>query len=85
MSRELPLPAGRAPVTDGVSVAGQPSGLLTEFGGLDAFDNAVATGLDFEPPDQGLCVGNGFVLESINVTIRAFDDSGRARELGHAI
>ena len=76
---ELPLPAGRAPVTDGVSVAGQPSGLLTEFGGLDAFDNAVATGLDFEPPDQGLCVGNGFVLESINVTIRAFDVSGRAR------
>ena len=60
-------------------MAGQPSGLLTEFGGLDAFDNAVTTGLDFEPPDQGLCVGNGFVLESINVTIRAFDVSGRSR------
>ena len=77
--RELPLPGGRAPVAGGTSVAGQPSGLLTEFDGLDAFDNAVATGFDFEPPDQGLCVGNGFVLESINVTIRAFDVRGRAQ------
>ena len=61
-------------------VAGQPSSLLTEFAGLDAFDNdSVMTGFDVEPPDQGLCVGNGFVLESINVTIRPFDDSGERR------
>lgn len=33
-----------------------------------------------EPPDQGLCVGNGFVLESINITIQPFDDAGSPLE-----
>ena len=77
-SHELPLPAGAAPAVGGTHVSGQPASLLTDFGGLDAFDNAATTGFDFEPPDQGLCVGNGFVLESINVTIQPFDDTGDA-------
>jgi hypothetical protein len=29
-----------------------------------------------EPPDQGLCVGNGFVLETINDVLRVFDTAG---------
>src|SRR5712664_2188728 len=29
-----------------------------------------------EPPDQGLCVGNGFVLETINDVLRIFDTAG---------
>jgi hypothetical protein len=29
-----------------------------------------------EPPDQGLCVGNGFVLETINDVLRIFDTTG---------
>jgi hypothetical protein len=29
-----------------------------------------------EPPDQGLCVGNGFVLETVNDTLQIFDTSG---------
>lgn len=29
-----------------------------------------------EPPDQGLCVGNGFVLETINDVMRVFDTAG---------
>lgn len=73
---ELPVPAAAAPAVDGVPIAGEPSGLLREFAGLDAFDNESVTGFNFEPPDQGLCVGSGFVLESINVTIQPFDDSG---------
>jgi len=67
-----------APIVDATPVAGQPSSLLTEFNGLGAFDNLVAHGgFEFEPPDQGLCVGGGFVLESINVTIRPFRTSGQ--------
>jgi hypothetical protein len=31
-----------------------------------------------EPPDQGLCVGNGFVLETVNDVMRVFDTSGHA-------
>jgi hypothetical protein len=29
-----------------------------------------------EPPDQGLCVGNGFVMETVNDVIRVFDTAG---------
>jgi hypothetical protein len=29
-----------------------------------------------EPPDQGLCVGNGFVLETVNDVLRIFDTAG---------
>ena len=31
-----------------------------------------------EPPDQGLCVGNGFVLETVNDVLRVFDTTGNA-------
>lgn len=30
-----------------------------------------------EPPDQGLCVGNGYVLESVNDVMKIFDRSGK--------
>jgi hypothetical protein len=30
------------------------------------------------PPDQGLCVGNGFVMETVNDTLRVFDTKGKA-------
>jgi hypothetical protein len=29
-----------------------------------------------EPPDQGLCVGNGFVMETVNDVMQIFDTSG---------
>src|SRR6266545_4469862 len=31
-----------------------------------------------EPPDQGLCAGNGFVMESLNDVLRVYDRSGNA-------
>ena len=46
------------------------------FSGLTAVDNANANGSDFEPPDQGLGVGNGFVLEAVNLVFSAYDTSG---------
>lgn len=75
---ELPLPAGAAPAVGGPRCPDSRPACSRSSGGLDAFDDAATTGFDFEPPDQGLCVGNGFVLESINVTIRPFDDTGSA-------
>jgi hypothetical protein len=32
-----------------------------------------------EPPDQGLCVGNGFVLETVNDVLRIFDTAGNPK------
>ena len=53
------------------------------FSGLSHFDQRFAgtgqyvnTNFSLEPPDQGLCVGNGSVMEPINDAIAVFDPSG---------
>jgi hypothetical protein len=49
------------------------------FNGLTARQQRLANGgnqFTVEPPDQGLCVGNGFVLETVNDVLRIFDTSG---------
>lgn len=59
-------------------IAGTP-GLQRSFEGLNAFDQRTAdNGNQFtvEPPDQGLCAGNGYVLETVNDVIRAYTTSG---------
>ncbi len=51
----------------------------TTFDGLNFYDQRFANyGNQFslEPPDQGLCAGNGFVLESVNDVLRVFDTAG---------
>ncbi|MGJ7512255.1 hypothetical protein [Variovorax sp. GT1P44] len=53
---------------------------LTGFDGLSFSDQQLANNgnrIAFEPPDQGLCVGNGFVLESVNDVSRVFDREGQ--------
>jgi hypothetical protein len=55
--------------------------LITSFDGLNLFQQRFANGgnqFTVEPPDQALCVGNSFVLESVNDVIRVFDKSGGA-------
>ena len=52
--------------------------------GLNHFDQRFAgagtsyanTQFSLEPPDQGLCVGNGFVVETVNTAIRVRDAGG---------
>ncbi len=43
------------------------------FAGTGAFVN---TQFSLEPPDQGLCVGNGFVLETINTALAVYRTDG---------
>jgi hypothetical protein len=56
--------------------------LLASIDGLNHFDQrfGAANGNQFsiEPPDQGLCVGNGFVLETLNDVLRIYDTAGNA-------
>jgi hypothetical protein len=51
--------------------------LRTSFDGITFLDQGLASGHSIEPPDQGLCVGNGFVLESVNLAVRVFRADGR--------
>src|SRR5262245_40872830 len=47
--------------------------------GLNHRDQRLANGgnqFSLEPPDQGLCVGNGFVVEAINSVIRVYNRNG---------
>jgi hypothetical protein len=49
------------------------------FNGLNHRDQRLANGgnqFSLEPPDQGLCAGNGYVLESVNDALRVFDTGG---------
>ena len=53
------------------------------FSGLTHSDQRIAgsgtyanTQFSLEPPDQALCVGNGYVVESVNTALRVFDNSG---------
>ena len=72
----VPSPTGQPVVTD-TSVG---------FAGLDHYQQRYAgtgayagTQFSLEPPDQALCVGNGYVVESINTAVQVFDSAGNAK------
>ncbi len=69
----VPNPAGQNVVTDSA----------TGFAGLNHFQQRYAgtgsyagTQFSLEPPDQALCVGNGYVVESINTAVAVYSPSG---------
>ena len=72
----------RPPSPPGIPVVRNP-GAATGFNGLSHLDQRNAgTGVytntqpSLEPPDQGLCVGNGFVVEPINVAFAVYNERG---------
>jgi len=51
--------------------------LLANFNGVSSLDSQVTNfGAKFEPPDQGLCQGNGFVLEPVNSAYTIYHTNG---------
>jgi hypothetical protein len=49
------------------------------FNGISHVDSRTANNgnqFSIEPPDQGLCVGNGYVMEAVNAAVRVFDTQG---------
>lgn len=56
---------------------GQTGALLENFNGVSSRDSANTNfGAEFEPPDQGLCVGNGFVVEPVNSAYTIYRTNG---------
>jgi hypothetical protein len=56
-------------------------GFKNGFEGLNFYQQRYARGgnqFSVEPPDQGLCVGNGYVVESVNDVMNVFDTSGNS-------
>jgi hypothetical protein len=55
--------------------------LGTSFEGLNFYEQRFANNgnqFSVEPPDQGLCTGNGFVVETINDVMNVYDASGHS-------
>jgi hypothetical protein len=66
-----PYPAATSVTTNNRGFSG--------FQGLNHFDQRTRDGgnaFSLEPPDQGLCVGNGKVLEAVNDVMVVFDKAG---------
>ena len=58
-------------------MAGASAPLLANFNGVSSRDSAVTNfGAEFEPPDQGLCTGNGFVVEMVNSAYTVYKPNG---------
>ncbi len=67
----------QAPTATASTAATSATTLLHNFNGVSSLDSAVTNfGAEFEPPDQGLCTGNGFVLEPVNSAYRIYHTNG---------
>ncbi len=77
-TRASALQSDAQPAATPTALADKSAGnLLTAFNGVGSLDSEVTNfGARFEPPDQGLCVGNGFIVEPVNSAYTIYKTSG---------
>ncbi len=69
----------RPPSAGSVPATQNTNGVTSAFEGVNHFDNRYSGGgnqFSGEPPDQGLCVGGGHVLEIVNSVVQVYTTSG---------
>jgi hypothetical protein len=67
----------RAPRSAGAAAA--TSSPRVNFNGVSSRDSQFTNyNAEFEPPDQGLCEGNGFILEPVNSAYRIYRTTGKS-------
>lgn len=79
MNRPIATGPGQGANVAGKSNAKSNPEIVTSFDGLNFFNQRFANhGNQFsvEPPDQGLCAGNGFVLETVNDVLNIYGADG---------
>jgi len=82
LNRSIAHATGRGRATAGNGKAKSNPEIVRGFDGLNFFQQRFANGgnqFSVEPPDQALCVGNGFVLSSVNDVLRVWDTAGNAK------
>jgi hypothetical protein len=70
---------GNSIAAPGVLRSKSNPGFKSGFEGLNFFQQRYARGgnqFSIEPPDQALCVGNGYVFEAVNDVVNIYDKSG---------
>jgi len=71
--------APQAPASAAAAAAASTSSPLVNFNGVSSRDSQFTNfELMFEPPDQGLCEGNGFILEPVNSAYRIYNTAGKS-------
>ncbi|HET7586884.1 MAG TPA: hypothetical protein VFL45_02255 [Gammaproteobacteria bacterium] len=70
-------PAAHVPTPDSLPVQNAPGHL--SFDGLTVRQQGIASGFIVAPPDQGLAVGNGFVVEGVNLAVAVYDAESGVR------
>ncbi|MFL5799756.1 MAG: hypothetical protein ACJ77A_17730 [Actinomycetota bacterium] len=73
-------PGQGVPVTSGPRAKSKPA-FVSGFEGLNFYQQRYARGgnqFSVEPPDQALCVGNGYELEAVNDVLNVYDASGNS-------
>jgi hypothetical protein len=73
------VPAGAGTATTPAKRTKSNPSLVTDFESLNHRDSRLAFGgnqFSGEPPDQGLCVGNGYVLATVNSALQITDTAG---------
>ncbi len=69
--------AASPPQVSAQRTSGAAAPLLANFNGVGSRDSAVTNfGAQFEPPDQGLCTGNGYVVEMVNSAYTVYRPNG---------
>jgi len=79
INRSIASGPGQGPNANGKTKAKSNPELVTSFDGLNFFNQRFANnGNQFSvvPPDQGLCAGNGFVLETVNDVLNIYAADG---------
>jgi hypothetical protein len=70
------VPGASAPAS---AAAAATSSALVNFNGVSSRDSQVTNfNQTFEPPDQGLCKGSGFILEPVNSAYRIYRTTGNS-------
>jgi hypothetical protein len=70
-------PAGPSASGESLSSPSAASALTDNFNGVSSRDSELTNfGQEFEPPDQGLCEGNGFVVEMVNSAYKVYKPNG---------
>jgi hypothetical protein len=81
IDRSLSKGHGNGPPVSSTANAKSSPQFNTGFEGLNLFQQRYARGgnqFTVEPPDQALCVGNGYVLESVNDVLNIYNESGQS-------
>lgn len=74
-------PSNVSPSAQAATATTSGTGLQTSFDGINHRLQRLANGgnqFSLEPPDQGLCVGNGFILETVNDALNVYDTNGNS-------